>query len=180
VSKKSATMQSQSRFALIEKAFHDAPSLRAKLFEAIGMRSFNSGECTGLTTCFTDKTPQYAPLFEEIAVYTEGIRSSVHSRVSTADDDHASKKRKIGVATERNGIPSHIGRLEYQSSKVFLEARDLSFQIPVRKKLNLTIAQFVNGHNEPQNKFSVQVKNGATDTVEYETICDDSGAYLCF
>ena len=42
-----------------------------------------------------------------------------------------------------NGLASNLGLIENQGNTVVFEAKDMSFQIPLRKKLNLEITLVV-------------------------------------
>lgn len=82
-----------------------------------------------------------------------------------ADGEPSTKKRKIDQETSRNGIPSNMGASGNQEQTVIFEAKDLSFQIPVRKKLNLEVAR---NNNIPTDIYTIRARNPGTDTIEYE------------
>ena len=120
-------------------------------------------------SCLTrrvESTPQHTTLFEDIARYAERLRfETVPHGDLQADGEPSSKKRKIDQEPGRNGILSNLGPSGNQDKTVIFEAKDLSFQIPVRKKLTLEIAR---NNNAPTDIYTIRARNAGTDTVEYE------------
>ena len=82
-----------------------------------------------------------------------------------AGGEPSTKKRKIDQETSRNGTPSNMGASRNQEQTVIFEAKDLSFQIPVRKKLHLEVAR---NNNIPTDIYTIRARNTGTDTIEYE------------
>ncbi|KIW31804.1 uncharacterized protein PV07_03396 [Cladophialophora immunda] len=132
----------------INQAFANNSQLRKRIFDAI------------------DATPQYAPLFEDIASY----HLNSHPLNGSAHDEPASKKRKlpdgsslpVAVAAQKGGQPR----------EVIFEARDVSFSLPQRKKLHLGIAQYGTGINNAGTKFAIYTRNPATNEVDMEVPLD--------
>lgn len=56
--------------------------------------------------------------------------------------------------------------------EVLLEAKDISFSLPQRKKLHLGIAQYGSGINTPGSTFSIFTQNPATGEVDMEVSLD--------
>jgi hypothetical protein len=71
-----------------------------------------------------------------------------------------------------NGLASNLGPIKNQDNTVIFEAKDMSFQIPLRKKLNLEIAR---GKNTSFDIFTIRARNVATDTIEYEGVSSSFG-----
>jgi hypothetical protein len=110
--------------------------------------------------------PADAPLFIEIAKYICALRGG--GTLNGSDDvqttEPRTKKRKLenGAAS-----PTPNETLPDEMIKVLFEARDLSFSMPMRKKLHLEIAQAsspVPGHEQV---FQIRVRNPASGDVEY-------------
>ncbi|ETI22346.1 hypothetical protein G647_06420 [Cladophialophora carrionii CBS 160.54] len=133
----------------IDRAFARNSSLRKRVFEAI------------------DATPQHAPLFEDIANYH--LTSLAEGGV---DDEPASKRRKFpngggGAATTTTTLPITPAHKD-QPREVVLEARDISFSLPQRKKLHLGIAQYGTDINAAETSFAIFTRNPATNEVDME------------
>ena len=71
-----------------------------------------------------------------------------------------------------NGLASNLVLIENQGNTVIFEAKDMSFQIPLRKKLNLEIAR---GKNTSFDIFTIRARNVVTDTIEYEGVSSGFG-----
>jgi hypothetical protein len=71
-----------------------------------------------------------------------------------------------------NGLASNLVLIENQGNTVIFEAKDMSFQIPLRKKLNLEIAR---GKNTSFDIFTIRARNVVTDTIEYEGVSSSFG-----
>ncbi|KIW67251.1 hypothetical protein PV04_06516 [Phialophora macrospora] len=126
----------------IDRAFARDSALRKRVFEAI------------------DATPQHAPLFEDIANYH---LTSVSA--GTIDDEPASKRRKLPNGTTT--LPITLAQKD-QPREVVLEARDISFSLPQRKKLHLGIAQYGSDIHAAETSFSIFTRNPATNEVDME------------
>jgi hypothetical protein len=120
-----------------------------------------------------DATPQHASLFEDIARYTEQLRhKTTPNGTAQASGEPVSKKRKIEHEPATNGRASNLVLTENQTNTVIFEAKDLSFQIPLRKKLNLEIAR---SKNPSFGIFTIRARNVVTDTIEYEGVSSSFG-----
>jgi hypothetical protein len=120
-----------------------------------------------------ESTPEHTTLFEDIA------RSVVHLRSGAAPNSEAqangepsSKKRKIEHDPPRIGLASNLGQSENHDKTVIFEAKDISFQIPLRKKLNLEIAR---NHHASMDIYTVRARNAGTDSIEYEDVSSNFG-----
>jgi hypothetical protein len=86
--------------------------------------------------------PSDGPLYFEIAKYIVTLQSKETTRSVQGGEaaEPSAKRRKL-----ENGISSAVDSesLLDHKTKVILEARDLSFSIPVRKKLHLEMAQAI-------------------------------------
>ncbi|OAP60898.1 hypothetical protein AYL99_05900 [Fonsecaea erecta] len=135
----------------INQAFANNSQLRKRIFDAI------------------DATPQYAPLFEDIASY----HLNAHLPNGSAHDEPASKKRKLPDGSSlplAAAAPTQKGGSHPR--EVILEARDISFSLPQRKKLHLGIAQYGADFNGAGTTFSIFTRNPATNEVEMEVPLD--------
>lgn len=113
---------------------------------------------------FADEVPQHATLFEDIAQYhLSSQRFSIVNGKDGGEPEHPTKKRKLedGVVAT-NTLPTN------QPRTVILEARDISFSIPQRKKLHLSIVQYGNELKAPTTTFALCGRNPATSQVEFE------------
>lgn len=77
----------------------------------------------------------------------------------------ATKKRKL-----KNGTASPAGgeSLPDHSSKVLFEARDLSFSIPMRKKLHLEVAQVTCPSSHGAQVYQVRARHPTSGEIEYK------------
>ncbi|EHY55624.1 hypothetical protein HRR83_007839 [Exophiala dermatitidis] len=145
--------------SVIDRAFAQDKQLRKRVFDAI------------------QTSPQHAPLFEDIARYHLTHTSNGTGDATDNDSEPASKKRKLvnGSSVSTSQPPSTT--LSKQNRQVLLEARDVSFSIPQRKKLHLGIAQYTGG-GEDKNKsatgnttpstHTLFARNPATSSIEFE------------
>lgn len=74
--------------------------------------------------------------------------------------EQPTKKRKL-----ENGTAASSSS---QPREVILEARDISFSLPQRKKFHLSIIQYGTGFDDPAATFALCVRNPATNQVEFE------------
>ena len=125
---------------------------------SVSVKERRLSQVLGLTRA--DATPQYAPLFTEIANH----HLSSQAAVINLDDEPASKRRK--KLSNGSSLASH-GRKD-QAREVLLEARDISFSLPQRKKLHLGIAQYGTDINTPETSFAIFTRNPATNEVDME------------
>ena len=99
-------------------------------------------------------------LFEDIARYIEHMRDrKTPNGGAQANGEPSSKKRKLDTH-------------DHQDKTVVFEAKDLSFQIPLRKKLTLEITR---GNNDV---LTIQARNAGTNSVEYEGLSSSIGEAL--
>ncbi|EXJ71708.1 uncharacterized protein A1O5_05516 [Cladophialophora psammophila CBS 110553] len=133
---------------VINRAFANNSPLRKRIFDAI------------------NATPQYAPLFEDIAAH----HLNASPLNGSANDEPASKKRKLpdGSSLPIAGTAQKGG----QQREVIFEARDISFSLPQRKKLHLGIAQYGTDINDAETKFAIYTRNPATNEVDMEVPLD--------
>src|SRR3954454_13931957 len=89
-----------------------------------------------------------------------------------ASGEPFSKKRKIEYEPAMNGLGSNLAPIENQDNTVIFEAKDMSFQIPLRKKLNFEIAR---GKNTSWDVFTIRARNVVTNTIEYEAASSSFG-----
>ena len=82
-----------------------------------------------------------------------------------AGGEPSAKRRKIDQEISRNGNPSNTGLSDNRDQTVIFEAKDLSFQIPVRKKLNLEVAR---NNSIATEIYTIQARNAGTGMIEYE------------
>ncbi|KAI1616660.1 hypothetical protein EDD36DRAFT_142484 [Exophiala viscosa] len=128
----------------IDRAFGSDSQLRKRIHDAI------------------NATPQYGLLFDDIARYH--LKSQANGN---SEDGPASKKRKLA-----NGSLSVTSTQTNQPREVILEARDISFSLPQRKKLHLGIAQYGTDINASTTTFAVYTRNPTTNEVETEVPID--------
>ncbi|PYH82047.1 Rtt106-domain-containing protein [Aspergillus uvarum CBS 121591] len=137
------------RSSVIDDAFAAEPALRKRVYDAI------------------EHTPQYAPLFEDVAKYTSSLlaRSVANARVqpieAVSDDGPAAKKRKT-----QNGGDGHTAAAAQQSpgdlktdAPLQFYMQDVSFAVPQRKKLTLEITAG-GGFLRARNQTSKEVEFG--------------------
>ncbi|KAG9773822.1 Histone chaperone [Exophiala dermatitidis] len=143
---------------VIDRAFAQDKQLGKRVFDAM------------------QTSPQHAPLFEDIARYHLTHTSNGTGDATDNDNEPASKKRKLvnGCSVSTSQPPSTT--LPKQNRQVLLEARDISFSIPQRKKLHLGIAQYTGGEdknksatgNTTSSTYALFTRNPATSSIEFE------------
>ncbi|KAJ9630328.1 hypothetical protein H2204_008546 [Knufia peltigerae] len=136
--------------ALIDQAFGHNSSLKKRVYDAIG-------------TSICRETPGYVGLFEDIAQYHLNLQASN----GVNDTEPASKKRKLA-----NGSLPVSSNPTSAPREVLLEARDLSFSLPQRKKLHLGVAQYGTDIHASSTKFAVYTRNPASNEVDMEVPLD--------
>ena len=144
-----------------------------------GSRKKQKKEANNITT-FIGTTPQYAPLFEDIARYTTSLlarndanRTPQHHHnnhtnntvpIEANDDGPAAKKRKLqqqnGDAPGKANANANAQDLKTESSLQF-SMPDVSFAIPQRKKLTLEVTAG-NGYLRARNQTSKEVEFGVS------------------
>ncbi|KAK5937898.1 hypothetical protein PMZ80_010027 [Knufia obscura] len=143
---------SNRRLASVDEAFAAAPDLRSSIYKAL----------VG--------TPQYGKLFDDIGKYVLSIRSDPGgvngASNDTPADEPPSKKRKLDEPGA-NGQPAQSGASS-GPRRVLLEAREVTFTLPLRKKLHLGIVQYGSRLEEKNSTFAIQARNPATNQVEFE------------
>ncbi|KAK5054483.1 hypothetical protein LTR84_001374 [Exophiala bonariae] len=138
---------------LIESAYAANPNLKKRIFDAI------------------NATPQHDSLFRDIAQYqlsshnSNGISTSGH-------EEPALKKRKLNGSLPLNTGDAAANQSQ-QPREVVLEARDISFSLPQRKKYHLGIAQYGTDINAPSTTFSIFILTPATNEIELEVPLSD-------
>ncbi|KIV88541.1 hypothetical protein PV10_08216 [Exophiala mesophila] len=123
--------------AVIQQAFGPDPALLKRVFDAI------------------NSTPQYTPLFQDIAQYHLSTKS-----LTSQDAEPATKKRKL------NGISSST--TTDITREPILQAKDISFTLPQRKKFHLGISQHGSDFHSPTTTFSISATNPTTNELEFE------------
>lgn len=89
-----------------------------------------------------------------------------------ANGEPSSKKRKI-QEPDSNGLTSHLRADQHKEETVIFEAKDISFQIPVRKKLHLEIAR---NNDTTAETYTIRARNAGTGTIEYEGVSSSFGS----
>ncbi|KAL4936554.1 hypothetical protein BDV06DRAFT_91239 [Aspergillus oleicola] len=157
-----AQPQRQSQIPAIEDAFGAEPALKKRVYDAIG------------------STPQYTPLFEDIARYTSSQRTAA-TRTSNPvqpvqvvqvvqNDGPAAKKRKIeNGAGAGAGGPQSLADLKTHNTLQFY-MQDVSFAIPQRKKLTLEVTA---------GKKFLRARNQTSKEVEFGVPLDRIQHVLC-
>ncbi|KAI9039109.1 putative negative regulator of DNA transposition (Rtt106) [Aspergillus affinis] len=136
----------------IEDAFAAEPSLKKRVYDAIGT------------------TPQYIPLFEDIARYTSSLLDRNTSPIipqpvqaaaaAAVPDGPAAKKRKLEKGDATTGNAQSPGDLKADLPLQFYMP-DVSFAIPQRKKLTL---EFTAGRGflRARNQTSKEIEFGVS------------------
>ncbi|KAK7903042.1 hypothetical protein LTR67_001059 [Exophiala xenobiotica] len=135
--------------AAIDRAFAHDSSLRKRVYDAI------------------EETPNHADLFGDIAEY-HLKHQSVNGADGAASDEPASKKRKLA----NNGSLPIPATQTNAPRQVILEARDLSFSLPQRKKLHLGLAQYGTDIDASTTTFAIYTRNPASNEVDMEVPLD--------
>lgn len=89
---------------------------------------------------------------------------SVINGASNGNNEPLSKKRKLDEPATTH--PTHTATDKQR--RVLLEARDISFSLPQRKKLHLGLVQYGSKLDEKGSTFAIQARNPATNQVEFE------------
>ncbi|KAE8324125.1 hypothetical protein BDV39DRAFT_124852 [Aspergillus sergii] len=138
----------------IEDAFAAEPSLKKRVYDAIGT------------------TPQYIPLFEDIAKYTSSLLvrnpSAPVQPVETPTDGPAAKKRKLQNG-DTAGQAQSSGDLKADAPLQFY-MQDVSFAVPQRKKLTLEITV---------GRGFLRARNQTSKAVEFGIHVDKIQHVLC-
>ncbi|KAJ9197030.1 hypothetical protein DTO164E3_5999 [Paecilomyces variotii] len=128
--------------ATLDQAFANDSSLRKRVYDAI------------------KSTPQHAPLFEDIAKYTlNNVRSdnaNASRTVVVANEEPAPKKRKLQNGDAEASSEPLAGLTEDAPLKFYIQ--DVSFSVPMRKKLTLEMT--AGGYLRARNQTSKQVEFG--------------------
>ncbi|CAG8196069.1 unnamed protein product [Penicillium salamii] len=140
--------------AAIEEAFATEPSLKKRVYDAIGT------------------TPQHTPLFEDIAKYTSSLlartaNTTLPSRPPA--DGPAVKKRKLQNGESGETAQASVD-LKDANAPVQFYVKDVSFATPQRKKLTLEITA---GHQY------LRARNQATKEIEFGVSMDKIKHALC-
>ncbi len=114
---------------LFDHAFAQRPDLRHRVLDAIG-KLCPSIHPTMLTHHQTAKTPEHESVFRDIANFIQQLQHASSQGMSNNQDEQPLKKRKLEHRT--------IDTEEWDKGAV-CEVAELSFSIPQRKKLNLSI-----------------------------------------
>ncbi|PKY04049.1 Rtt106-domain-containing protein [Aspergillus campestris IBT 28561] len=132
----------------IEDAFAAEPNLKKRVYDAIGA------------------TPQYKPLFEDIARYTSSLQARTASApivqpvietAAAATDSPAAKKRKLQNGDVTGTAQSSVDVKSSAPLQFYMQ--DVSFAIPQRKKLTLEITAG-SGILRARNQASKEVEFG--------------------
>lgn len=127
-----------------------------------------------LSTTSSGFTPQYGPLFEDVARYVVDTTTRIQNQVATAhrqpppaEEEPAIKKRKL---QNGNGVGAQAIKSEVASdAPLKFKMQDISFTIPQRKKLSLEITA-AGGQ--------LRARNQTTDTVEFGVAMNEIGTLL--
>ncbi|KAJ6079871.1 hypothetical protein N7467_009624 [Penicillium canescens] len=141
--------------AAIEEAFATEPSLKKRVYDAIGT------------------TPQHQPLFEDLAKHTSSLlartaNTTLPSR-PPASDGPAAKKRKLQNGDSGETAQASVD-MKNGDAPVQFYVQDVSFATPQRKKLTLEITA---GH-----RF-LRARNQTTKEIEFGVSMDKIRHALC-
>ncbi|KAF7116375.1 hypothetical protein CNMCM5793_004619 [Aspergillus hiratsukae] len=139
---RSATKTLSASVPAIEDAFAAEPSLKKRVYDAI------------------ENTPQYVPLFDDIAKYTSSLlarHANPPTQVLETDEGPAAKKRKLQNGNVAGSTQSP-GDVKAETSLQFY-MQDVSFAIPQRKKLTLEVTAG-RGFLRARNQTSKEVEFG--------------------
>lgn len=132
--------------------------------------------------CLGDR-PQYGQLFDDIAQSILRRQAAPSSQLAQSSHAHEvlesspRKKRRLGSSqpvdlevtlNPATQTQTHTSPGDTSGRHLLLEARDLSFSLPVRKKLHFGIVQYGSSVKSADSKFSIQGRNAATNAVEFE------------
>ncbi|KEF56437.1 uncharacterized protein A1O9_08018 [Exophiala aquamarina CBS 119918] len=106
-------------------------------------------------------------IFDAIDIAQYHLSSDASNGTSTpSHEEPASKKRKLnGSFPPTTNVG---GQHNNQPREVVLEARDVSFSLPQRKKYHLGVAQYGSDIDAPTTTFSIFIRSPATNEVELE------------
>ncbi|EAW11177.1 putative negative regulator of DNA transposition (Rtt106) [Aspergillus clavatus NRRL 1] len=139
---RSATKTVPATIPAIEEAFAAEPSLKKRVYDAI------------------ENTPQYVPLFEDIARYTSSLLArptNPPAQPAEASEGPAAKKRKLQNGTAAANAQSPADVKAETSLQFYMQ--DVSFAMPQRKKLTLEITAG-RGFLRARNQTSKEVEFG--------------------
>ncbi|KAJ5996591.1 hypothetical protein N7522_008251 [Penicillium canescens] len=141
--------------AAIEEAFATEPSLKKRVYDAIGT------------------TPQHQPLFEDLAKHTSSLlartaNTTLPSR-PPASDGPTAKKRKLQNGDSGETAQASVD-MKNGDAPVQFYVQDVSFATPQRKKLTLEITA---GH-----RF-LRARNQTTKEIEFGVSMDKIRHALC-
>lgn len=111
-------------------------------------------------------SPEFAHLFDDISKFVLSLkqRSDALSRSSQGGDAPPTKKRRLDEPTS-----SHQQQpLNGGPRRLLLEAREIVFVSPQRKKLHLELVQYGSSFDEMKSTFAIQGRNPASNQVEFE------------
>ncbi|KAJ5309192.1 hypothetical protein PENANT_c014G07105 [Penicillium antarcticum] len=139
----------------IEEAFATEPSLKKRVYDAIGT------------------TPLHQPLFEDLAKYTSSLlartsNTTLPSR-PPANDAPSAKKRKLQNGDSGDAVQTLVN-MKDGNAPLHFYVQDVSFATPQRKKLTLEITT---GH-----RF-LRARNQATKEIEFGVSMDKIRHALC-
>ena len=127
--------------------------------------------CLSANSYGEDSTPQHTTLFEDIARYTEYVRhGAAPEGDAQGNGEPSSKKRKVEHEPTTNGLASKYA--DEEKIVVIFKVKDLSFQLPLRKKLDLEIARV----NEVV--YTIHARNAGTNTIERGGLSSSFGTAL--
>lgn len=114
--------------------------------------------------------PQNGPLFNDISNYVLTLQSA--QKPTNGDSTSAAKSNEEPPAKKRKleEVPADTSQQPQSSGprRTILEAREISFSLPQRKKLHLGIVQYGSHLNDSNSTFAIQARNPTTNQVEFE------------
>ncbi|KAJ5257226.1 hypothetical protein N7478_013330 [Penicillium angulare] len=152
----SAGAPASAPITAIEEAFATEPSLKKRVYEAIG------------------NTPHHTPLFEDLARHTSSLLARTANTsslpfVQPPSDGPAAKKRKV-----ENGqplVPAQVSvDMKDPNAPLQFYVQDVSFAIPLRKKLMLEVTA---------GGGYLRARNQATKEIEFGVPMDRIRHALC-
>ncbi|MCJ1364776.1 hypothetical protein MMC16_003893 [Acarospora aff. strigata] len=135
--------------SIIEKAFDERPDLKKRTYEAIA------------------QSPHHTALFNDIATYTQTLRSSNPISLPNGEPP-PSKKRKLDDSSSTNGTP-RASPPEWK--KGYYTVPDMSFAVPQRKKFTLEISE------SPLE--GLRARNATTGAIEFGLAWKDVQHVVC-
>jgi hypothetical protein len=108
---------------------------------------------------FTEATPQHGSLFEDIAKYTLNVQlDNVNASKSAepTNEGPVAKKRKLQNGDAEASTEPSAGLTDDAPLKFYIQ--DLSFSVPMRKKLTLEMT--AGGYLRARNQASKQIEFG--------------------